>query len=341
VSGLDWFPFYVNDWLTSHSVRAMTFEERGAHLQLLIEAWADGGTIPDDSELLARLLGCDAGELEAWLQGPLGKLWPSSGDGRRSNGKLAAVLEEQQAKTARRRAAGKRGSANARSMPEQCSSNAQQCSSNAQQCSSNGSQIRGEEIRVEEKKPEGASAPTRGKPARRGRAKVKNWDAALEGDHADLLESHPAVVEWTAYLAERLPRAHQARTVENQIGKIRATPPEEFRRLVDLAIGSGWQGWHFPDRSEGPTTSAKACASVRERVDVRGAFESSFLDAQGDPAKLAALRSRLQAKPDLGAEDRADIGAVLDAADAGEPEAALARFCEKSRALHRGEEVSQ
>jgi uncharacterized protein YdaU (DUF1376 family) len=338
VSGLDWFPFYVNDWLTSHSVRAMTFGERGAHLQLLIEAWADGGTIPDDAELLARLLGCDADALKAWLQGPVGKLWPSSGDGRRSNGKLLAVLEEQRAKAERRRAAGKRGSAVAQAKREQCSSNAPAM---PEQCSPNGSQIRGEEIREEEKKPEGAFAPTRDKPARRGRAKVRHWDAALEGDHADLVESHPAVVEWTAYLAERLPRAHQARTVENQIGKIRATPPEEFRRLVDLAIGSGWQGWHFPDRNEGPTTSAKACASVRERVDVRGAFESSFLDAQDDPAKLAELRSRLQAKSDLGAEDRADISAVLDAADAGEHEAALARFCEKSRALHRGEEVSR
>ena len=337
MSGLDWFPFYAADWLADDRVQAMTNEERGVFVTLLAHAWRADATLPKDRTRLARMARVSRDELEALLDGVLGECWIETDDGL-SNPKLTRVLEEQTEKSRKRTDAARKAN---ESRWKKSGFDRSPSGSEPDPTAVRPDPIREEEIREEEKNPEGASAPTRDRPARRGRAKVKHWDAALEGDHADLLESHPAVVEWTAYLAERLPRAHQARTVENQIGKIRSTPPEEFRRLVDLAIGSGWQGWHFPDRNEGPTTSAKACASVRERVDVRGAFESSFLKAQRDPAKLAELRSRLQAKSDLGAEDRADIGAVLDAADAGEPEAALARFCEKSRALYRGEEVSR
>jgi uncharacterized protein YdaU (DUF1376 family) len=61
-----YFPFYVDAWLGSEAVAAMSPEERGAYIQLLCYAWksADCG-LPDDDEVLARLSGLN----ERWLNG--------------------------------------------------------------------------------------------------------------------------------------------------------------------------------------------------------------------------------------------------------------------------------
>ena len=50
------FQFYPADWLGSQRVQMLTLEEEGAYIRLLSYCWQHG-SIPADSELLARLLG--------------------------------------------------------------------------------------------------------------------------------------------------------------------------------------------------------------------------------------------------------------------------------------------
>jgi len=50
------FPFFVNDWLSSTAVNAMTLAEQGAYLRLLCLAWNEPDcTLPDDDAQLSLL----------------------------------------------------------------------------------------------------------------------------------------------------------------------------------------------------------------------------------------------------------------------------------------------
>lgn len=95
---LHWFPFYAKDWRTSNAVRAMTPEQRGAYVELLVAAWSDGEDEPSltaDDTALAGLSG-------------LGARWKKAGTivraqfvergGRLYNGKLSEVWADQQKK---------------------------------------------------------------------------------------------------------------------------------------------------------------------------------------------------------------------------------------------------
>ena len=62
-----YLPFYVDDWLSSDTVDALTLEQQGAYLLLLLRQWkAKDGLLPKDDVTLAR-----------WTK--LGKRWPTVG----------------------------------------------------------------------------------------------------------------------------------------------------------------------------------------------------------------------------------------------------------------------
>lgn len=50
------FQFYAGDWISSQRVALMTLEEEGAYIRLLAFCWQHG-SIPDDPEKIARLIG--------------------------------------------------------------------------------------------------------------------------------------------------------------------------------------------------------------------------------------------------------------------------------------------
>lgn len=50
---LNWFPFYVHDWLTSRKILHMTAGEEGAYFRLLCYAWTDKDcSLPNDADEL-------------------------------------------------------------------------------------------------------------------------------------------------------------------------------------------------------------------------------------------------------------------------------------------------
>ncbi len=55
--GLAWFKFFVADWLTSPDVLRMTAAERGVFITLLVWQVESGGSIPKDTQMLAKLTG--------------------------------------------------------------------------------------------------------------------------------------------------------------------------------------------------------------------------------------------------------------------------------------------
>jgi len=62
------FQFYPKDFLTDEHVRLMSLQERGAYITLLCQCWTEG-TLPADSERLARLCGVPSAAFR--------KLWPA------------------------------------------------------------------------------------------------------------------------------------------------------------------------------------------------------------------------------------------------------------------------
>lgn len=60
------FQFYAADWLADENVRTMSLAERGAYIDLLAFCWREG-SIPNDADRCARLLGCTPKEMRsAW-----------------------------------------------------------------------------------------------------------------------------------------------------------------------------------------------------------------------------------------------------------------------------------
>lgn len=102
-----YFPLWVNNWLGSARIAAMTPAEEGAYFRLLCYEWqADDCTLPTDDDSLAQL-------------SRLGDRWPASAgkiracfdvvDGRLVNEKLLETWVEANEQRAKRSQAGKRG----------------------------------------------------------------------------------------------------------------------------------------------------------------------------------------------------------------------------------------
>lgn len=127
MSDRPWFPFYVDDWLASESVRAMSLAARGLYIECLRHAWTEG-SIPADVTLLARVLGVSRREV-ATLWPQVAPKWQPAGEGRLTNARLEAERAKADAVSKRRAEAGKRGAqakhgasnvvANADELPEQ------------------------------------------------------------------------------------------------------------------------------------------------------------------------------------------------------------------------------
>lgn len=104
-------PLYWRDWLTGESTSAMTAEQEGAFLNLLLRAWGSDPpcTLPNDTKLLAK-----------WSK--LGRKWQMNStlllarfdvlaDGRLQNRKQYAVFQELVAHREKKSAAGRKGMA--------------------------------------------------------------------------------------------------------------------------------------------------------------------------------------------------------------------------------------
>ena len=65
------FQFYAGDWLSSQRVALMSLEEEGGYIRLLAFCWQHG-SIPDDPERIARLLGKGASTTLATMFEPGG-----------------------------------------------------------------------------------------------------------------------------------------------------------------------------------------------------------------------------------------------------------------------------
>ena len=81
------FPFYVNNWLSSARVSAMTLEQQGAYVRLLCFAWNSGAAaLPQDQALLASLSALQS----RWdaVSGPIMACFHVGEDGKLHNEKL-------------------------------------------------------------------------------------------------------------------------------------------------------------------------------------------------------------------------------------------------------------
>lgn len=105
-----WFPFYAADWRLSNTVRAMTYEQRGVYVELLVIAWDDGmerPSLPDDDTRLAALTGL--GKKWAKVGRPVLEMCWTLSDGRWTNERLSHVWDVQSARYQLRSQAGKLG----------------------------------------------------------------------------------------------------------------------------------------------------------------------------------------------------------------------------------------
>ncbi len=95
-----WYPWFVSDWMSSGTARAMTLEQRGLYRELLDHQWNDG-SLPNDEQQLQRLGNATPAE---WKRS-----WPvvrqkfvERDDGRLVNARLERVRQQQTEKAAER-----------------------------------------------------------------------------------------------------------------------------------------------------------------------------------------------------------------------------------------------
>ncbi len=100
---LPWFPFYPADWLLSPSVRRMSYEARGAYVELLCYQWREG-SLPVSAGDCAALTGVPVNLIEQCLEH-----FPLANAKARANARLSKVRSEQKSKRSKRVAAGRRG----------------------------------------------------------------------------------------------------------------------------------------------------------------------------------------------------------------------------------------
>ncbi len=109
MTGLHWFPFFPQQYLSSPAVQAMLPEQQGAYWKLLALSWGNGDecpSLPADDASLAALSGLQ----KRWKTlGPLVRAQFDEVNGRLWNEKLSAVWQEQQSKHERASQRGKTG----------------------------------------------------------------------------------------------------------------------------------------------------------------------------------------------------------------------------------------
>lgn len=124
MADLIWFPFFAKSWLSSPARIAMLPEQRGAYIDLLAIAWAEGDELPSlpaDDATLAALSGLGT----RWKKlGALIRAQFHEHDGRLFNAKLTEVWGEQQKKHASSVARGKKGGSTKAARLKQGSSSA-------------------------------------------------------------------------------------------------------------------------------------------------------------------------------------------------------------------------
>lgn len=137
------FQFYAADWLADEDVRAMSLAERGAYIDLLAFCWREG-SIPDDIDRCARLLGCASKEMRAvwatvrerFAEGDAGRLVSKRMEAQRAEhidyvskagngGRVAAenMTPEQRSERARKAAQAKHAAANEQAESKQGDAN--------------------------------------------------------------------------------------------------------------------------------------------------------------------------------------------------------------------------
>ncbi|MCK9519165.1 MAG: YdaU family protein [Dehalococcoidia bacterium] len=100
---LHWFPWFPNRWIGSLSVKCMTLAEKGAYRELLDWQWQGRGYLPADLDLLSQVVGFDVKTFSRVLS-----KFPECGEGKRANGVLLSIWQDQVQKHGRRSCAGKR-----------------------------------------------------------------------------------------------------------------------------------------------------------------------------------------------------------------------------------------
>lgn len=105
-----WFKFYVDDFLSSEHVRAMSAAEIGAYVMLLVTAWGQEppATIPDDDARLARWVHMTPEEWAKCRPAVLAA-WRDAGNGRLVSPRLQREHEEMLKASRARQEAGKSG----------------------------------------------------------------------------------------------------------------------------------------------------------------------------------------------------------------------------------------
>lgn len=112
-----YFPIYVTDFLGDQRVQAMTTEEVGAYVLLLLMAWQETprGSLPNDPELLARWARCDGkrdGKMaNAWVAISKRVLpcFEVRADGRLYQKRMESICADLEDLSAKRSAAGRLG----------------------------------------------------------------------------------------------------------------------------------------------------------------------------------------------------------------------------------------
>ena len=102
------FQCYASDWLAKEEFRLMTLEERGLLFSMLCQTWVNG-SLPQDAESLAKLVGTDmASATRARTQLVL-KAFRVGGDGRLVCPELDGLRSEYEARSRDRASAGRKG----------------------------------------------------------------------------------------------------------------------------------------------------------------------------------------------------------------------------------------
>lgn len=106
---LQWFPFYVKDFLTDATVNLMDHAAVGVYVKLLCHQWLEG-SIPSDKYTMARLLHIEQSAFDAlWPQMEVCFVQHVEFKDRLINERMEAVRAEQQNKAERARQAGRKG----------------------------------------------------------------------------------------------------------------------------------------------------------------------------------------------------------------------------------------
>lgn len=126
------FQFYAGDWLSSQRVALMSLEEEGGYIRLLAFCWQHG-SIPDDPEKIARLIGKGA---STTLATTLATMFEPGGKGL-VNRRLEEVRLEQEAWRAKSSEGGKK-SAEKRRIAKEAKENATKPQPPLEGCLPNG-----------------------------------------------------------------------------------------------------------------------------------------------------------------------------------------------------------